>query len=419
VDCSGEDDQCNDGVCNIMTGACEAEPKADSTPCEDGSACTSETGVAQTPDHCESGKCTGIPVDCSGEDDQCNDGVCNTTSGACEAEPKADSTPCEDGSICTSETGVAQTPDHCESGKCTGILVDCSAEDDDCNDGVCNTMSGACEADPKMQGTPCTDDGSVCTDDECDMAGMCTHFTNSAPCDDGNGCTIGDMCVDGMCEPGLGNCETMCRTPGFWGARGGDDKGATNVTQAVIDMNGGMINVCGQVITKTDDIGGLDSALEGLCVNVRRVRQRQLYRQLVAFELNCVISGANNNCDTLVDIASECDSLCAIGSSTEVGVGQCIGALDCFNNGRQMIDGMCAAGTCENQPELFCGSMYGACPAYNDEPQKCVDFPGNCHDTKLCPPEGAFCFEPLRRAGGQRDCFKARYRNDCTIDGCP
>jgi hypothetical protein len=37
---------------------------ADSTPCEDGDVCTSETGEPQTPDHCFGGVCTGIPVDC-------------------------------------------------------------------------------------------------------------------------------------------------------------------------------------------------------------------------------------------------------------------------------------------------------------------------------------------------------------------
>ena len=109
---------------------------------------TSETGTAQTPDHCESGVCTGVPVDCSGEDDQCNDGVCNVSTGACEPIPKADSTPCEDGDVCTSETGAEGTPDHCETGVCTGIPVDCSAEDDQCNVGVCNARSGACEPDP-------------------------------------------------------------------------------------------------------------------------------------------------------------------------------------------------------------------------------------------------------------------------------
>jgi len=45
-----------------------------------------------------------IDTDCSYLDDQCNTGVCNA--GTCETVPKADSTPCEDGDFCTSETGT-------------------------------------------------------------------------------------------------------------------------------------------------------------------------------------------------------------------------------------------------------------------------------------------------------------------------
>ena len=41
------------------------------------------------------------------------------------------------------------------------------------------------------------------------------------------------------------------------------------------------------------------------------VQQRQLYRQLVAFRLNCVMSGEAGNCDALVPMASACDALCA------------------------------------------------------------------------------------------------------------
>jgi hypothetical protein len=100
ANCSALNTQCTTFSCDLngSVSNCDIVTNvADSTPCEDGNVCTSETGAAQTPDHCEAGSCVGVPVDCSGEDDQCNDGVCNTTSGACEADPKADSTPCEDG----------------------------------------------------------------------------------------------------------------------------------------------------------------------------------------------------------------------------------------------------------------------------------------------------------------------------------
>jgi hypothetical protein len=61
---------------------------------------------------------------------------------------------------------------------------------------------------------PNCDDSNGCTDDACDSAGgsfVCVHMPNSDPCDDGNACTGGDMCVNGACKPGLlipGCCNT-------------------------------------------------------------------------------------------------------------------------------------------------------------------------------------------------------------------
>ncbi|MDH3786104.1 MAG: hypothetical protein OEV00_12360, partial [Acidobacteriota bacterium] len=190
----------------------------DSTPCEDGNVCTSETGTAQTPDHCEAGVCTGGPVDCSGEDDQCNVGVCNAGSGACEADPVADSTPCEDGDNCTSETGTAQTPDHCETGVCTGIPVDCSAEDDQCNTGVCDVATGACEDDPLPDSTPCQD-GFYCTSETGDQGapdhcetGNCTGVP--VDCPEPSQCRSGAMCdeTSDSCDDGTFD-GTLCKDP--------------------------------------------------------------------------------------------------------------------------------------------------------------------------------------------------------------
>ncbi|MEL6179838.1 MAG: hypothetical protein AAFS10_12840, partial [Myxococcota bacterium] len=49
----------------------------------------------------------------------------------------------------------------------------------------------------------------VCTDDICDPeAGGCTHTFNTAPCEDGNACTAGDLCTEGVCVPGgEPNCD--------------------------------------------------------------------------------------------------------------------------------------------------------------------------------------------------------------------
>ncbi|NIQ89590.1 MAG: hypothetical protein GWN93_11280, partial [Deltaproteobacteria bacterium] len=54
VDCSGEADACNDGVCNEATDACEAAPVPDDTPCDNGDTCPG--------DLCQAGVC--VPTTC-------------------------------------------------------------------------------------------------------------------------------------------------------------------------------------------------------------------------------------------------------------------------------------------------------------------------------------------------------------------
>jgi hypothetical protein len=97
-------------------------------------------------------------------------------------------------------------------------------------------------------------------------------------------------------------------------------------------------------------------------------------------------------------------------------VNECISELDCFNNGGQVINGDCALGTCENQPEIPCGDESGSCPDFMAAPQDCVPFEGNCHASPLCN-EGFFCPKKTP-ASSPKACREARH-NGCTIDSCP
>lgn len=59
-------------------------------------------------------------------------------------------------------------------------------------------------------GIPCgdCDDDDVCTDDVCELIGMCTHHFNTAACDDGDACTVNEHCAMGKCLPGEPrNCD--------------------------------------------------------------------------------------------------------------------------------------------------------------------------------------------------------------------
>ncbi len=53
-------------------------------------------------------------------------------------------------------------------------------------------------------GLPCQtdaqcDDQNVCTDDVCNAQNQCEHANNTADCDDGDACTMNDVCADGIC----------------------------------------------------------------------------------------------------------------------------------------------------------------------------------------------------------------------------
>jgi cysteine-rich repeat protein len=94
-----------------------------------------------------------------------------------------------------------------------GVLEVC----EQCDDG--NVASGDC-CSPTCQfdapGVACTDDGNVCTDDQCNGAGVCNHPANTKPCNDGLFCNGSDTCSSGACthsgNPCVGGsaCNNTC-----------------------------------------------------------------------------------------------------------------------------------------------------------------------------------------------------------------
>ena len=59
---------------------------------------------------------------------------------------------------------------------------------DTCQDGVC--ASGQLRS---------CDDSNPCTNDRCDNEQGCVYAFNQNPCNDSNACTINDQCNDGSC----------------------------------------------------------------------------------------------------------------------------------------------------------------------------------------------------------------------------
>ena len=93
---------------------------------------------------------------------------------------------------------------------CGDGAVDSPAEQCDQGSGVNgNGTPGSCCSSTctfKANLTACTDDGNLCTNDQCNGASpLCTHPNNSAPCNDGLFCNGTDTCGGGSCTVHTGN----------------------------------------------------------------------------------------------------------------------------------------------------------------------------------------------------------------------
>jgi hypothetical protein len=78
----------------------------------------------------------------------------------------------------------------------------------ECNN-VCNETDDNCAVEA---GTPCSDEGNQCTNDQCDGSGTCDHPNkpDDTPCDDSDPGTVDDTCQSGMC---VGRTRTPTETP--------------------------------------------------------------------------------------------------------------------------------------------------------------------------------------------------------------
>jgi len=180
-------DACHIGACDEASDQCTSMPGNDGAQCDDMDACT----LAGS---CLNGQCTkGPPVDCSVFDGPCAVGTCIAGQG-CIPMPVNDGTGCNDGLFCT-------VNDKCTAGMCKGDPNPCAPPNNSCQTGLCDELSKSCTVTVAPNGTPC-DDGSICTTNEKCQNGQCTNgqpANNGAACDDKNGCTMGTSCQNGVC----------------------------------------------------------------------------------------------------------------------------------------------------------------------------------------------------------------------------
>jgi hypothetical protein len=180
----------------------------------------------------EPSPCVENPAMCD-DGNPCTTDVCDAQQG-CRTTPN--SNPCNDGQLCTNNdvcsdgecAGTPFVPPACSDGNaCTDDACNPSANDGagacvhenntaPCNDGQFCTQGDICSG-GECTGTPflppsCSDD-NVCTDNTCNPlanggAGGCVISNNTAPCTDGKFCTTGDQCSGGQCLTGGSiNCD--------------------------------------------------------------------------------------------------------------------------------------------------------------------------------------------------------------------
>ncbi len=202
ADCN-DDNVCTTDSCSPGDGCLHL---LNSAPCDDGDLCT-------TGDKCHLGDCTPGGAFTCNDGNPCTDDACDAEAG-CTFTPNSDD--CDDGNACTVD-------DICSAGVCKGgVAVQCN-DSNPCTDDVCDLDEGCLftlNSAPCSDGDVCTvgdlceggvcvggetlncDDGSPCTDDSCNAGVGCLHVVNVAPCDDSDACTEGDVCALGQCIPG-------------------------------------------------------------------------------------------------------------------------------------------------------------------------------------------------------------------------
>ncbi len=215
--CKGTAISCNDGnlctsdSCDSVKG-CQYVAANQGVSCTDGNACTDS-------DACSNGKCVGKGITCS-DGNPCTTDTCNTSTGCAF---QAFNGPCNDGNNCT-------IGDNCTGGKCISGAPKVCNDNNGCTDDSCNGAIGQCvftvnDNNPCSDSNACTngdfcvtgkcqagaakvacEDNNGCTSDWCDPAVGCKFVSNQAqPCDDGNSCTVKDICLNGKCLSGTQN----------------------------------------------------------------------------------------------------------------------------------------------------------------------------------------------------------------------
>ncbi len=227
---------------------------------------------------------------------------------------------------------------------------------------------------------PCADkncdDGNICTTDTC-VGGVCVNVNNTAPCSDNNACTTGDVCSNGVCQPGTPvNCDD-----------------GNSCTTDVCDMtNGNCTNIaipgCGSCSGKPDGAPCSDGdpcTLNDFCTN----------ETCAGPPKNCNDGNActDDSCDPVsgncvhVNNSAPCSDGNACTTGDMCSNGACTGTSTNCDDGNPGTDDSCdtATGACVHTPNSNPCNDGNACTTgdvYSNG--VCSGTPKNCDDGNLC-----------------------------------
>ncbi|MCB9740297.1 MAG: SUMF1/EgtB/PvdO family nonheme iron enzyme [Deltaproteobacteria bacterium] len=215
---------CADRITRAGAATRQCVPEKAACTCSPGAVAASAKTTCYLPDVKQAGRfCAGVRSCSSGGLTDCQPiegaAACVDTQclqdGSVGLPPLADDTACNDGVLCT-------TGDTCQGGRCSPGALDCECQKDaDCPDDgnpcngkpYCDTTSGkgSCKTKPGSPVECDTSADTACLYTLCDPTdGACKKVDAKldAPCDDGQNCTVGDVCDGkGGCVSGIDVCS--------------------------------------------------------------------------------------------------------------------------------------------------------------------------------------------------------------------
>ena len=189
-DICADDNACTVDKCLAEFEVCAHDAVKDDTPCDNGQKCNG-------PDYCQGGVCLPGPATNCNDGNPCTTDSCDKVKNACNNKPVADGTNCSDGSACT-------LGDQCGKGLCLpGSVTKCD-DQNDCTTDACDPKKGC--SNTLADGKKC-EDGNACTVDDVCKAGKCGGGKDKA-------CPNGKPCDLVTCHPTTGKCGLEAKKDG-------------------------------------------------------------------------------------------------------------------------------------------------------------------------------------------------------------